>query len=224
MKRTLLASLASLAALVATAQKGPHIGAHALFNSVWIIHQESYGAEEYDYTLKTAPGFGLVAGYNFTTHLGLQAQLDFIKAGQNYKSSKGTGFVRKYDLSYTAVPILLKYTSGEGMVRFYGQIGPQFEFLSKATITAADSTGANSITIDAKNRFSSSDVGVNFGLGANIYIVPALYINAGLAFYYGFNDINTAAFRIPRPSNHQYTASHNGLGGVDVGLHYILLR
>ena len=76
------------------------------------------------------------------------------------------------------------------MVKFYGQIGPQFNFLSNATLKYGDTLSVKT-SIPAKERFSKSDVGLNFGLGANIAIIPAIYVNAGLSFYYGFTDINS---------------------------------
>jgi len=229
------------AATASFAQIGAHAGIHGMFNTLWIINQNSYGAEEYDYTLKTGVGGGLVLGYNFTDHIGLQTELNSIKMGQNYENSHGTGQVRKYNTSYIGIPLLLKYTSGEGTVKFYGQIGPQFNFLSNANIEYTDTSATTSVTISAKDRFSKTDVGLNFGLGANIDILPHLYLNAGLSFYYGFTDINSktatadplaydpngtgsGTWRWPSPVNHKYEASHNGYGGLDVGIHYMFIH
>lgn len=223
--------------LGAIAQKGAHIGLHGLGNTVWILNQNSYGLEEFDYTLKTALGGGLVAGYNFTNQLGFQLELNALNLGQNYESSKGANQVRKYNLNYIGIPVLLKYTGGDGNVKFYGQLGPQFLFLNDANLDYTDTTGSNTITIAAKDRFSPSDIGLNFGIGANISILPQLYVNAGLSFYYGFTDINngdvtnapgtypqTGNWRWPDKSKGKYEPSNNAYGGLDIGLHYLFIK
>ena len=239
------------------------MGLHGLLNTSFILNQNSYGFEEYDYKSTFGAGGGLVVGYNFTDHIGLQTELNFLKLGQNYQRSRQPVDTRRYELNYIAIPLMLKYTSGEGMVRFYGQIGPQVMFLNNAAIKYFDPDGTAMTvyptapvyggTIDtaftitgpaATARFEKLNVGLNFGLGANIHIIPSLYVNAGLSFYYGFSDINNAdvvgtasatlpnagspysdgTWRWPDQSLQKYEPSRNAYGGIDIGVHYMFLR
>lgn len=241
------------------AQRGFHVGAHGLINASFILNQNAYGLEEYDYQQTFGPGGGLVLGYNFTDHVGVQTELNLLNLGQNYQRSQNPVDYRRYSLSYVAIPVLLKYTSGEGMVRFYGQIGPQFMFLTDASIEYLDAAenvqtvynaprhggGLKEVTSVsgalAKPRFNSSNTGLNFGLGANIHVLPSLYVNAGLSFYYGFSDINSDAattdplayypggtangtWQWPDLSLGKYEPSRNAYGGFDIGVHYIFLK
>lgn len=241
------------------AQRGPHIGAHGLLNASFILNQNSYGLEEYDYQQTFGAGAGLVLGYNVTDHIGFQTELNLVKLGQNYQRSKTPVDYRKYSLNYVAFPVLFKYTSGEGMVRFYGQIGPQFMFLTDASVKYLDSAENVQAVYNApapaggfkpvatvsgalaKPRFNKSNVGLNFGLGANIHVLPSFYVNAGLSFYYGFSDINSDAattdplayyaggtgngtWQWPDLSLGKYEPSRNAYGGLDIGVHYIFLQ
>jgi hypothetical protein len=136
---TLAVLLTGAAGVVA--QKGAHVGVHGLLNTTFIINQNSYGFEEYDYKQTFGAGAGLALGYNISDHIGLQTEINFIKLGQNYQRSRQPIDTRKYELNYTAIPVLFKYTSGEGMVKFYGQIGPQIMFLNNAAINYYDTDG-----------------------------------------------------------------------------------
>ncbi len=220
MKRIITILLLSISTY-AFAQKGLHLGASGSFNTVWIVNQNAYGGEEYDYTLKTGGGAGIDAGYNFTNHLGVFTGFKFANQGQSYESSKNTGQTRDISLKYNYIPLLFRFTGGSSKVKFYAQAGPQFGFISDANYTFEDPNTASSFTLGIKERFTKNDNGINFGLGANIDIITNLYISAGMDFFYSFNDINDEDFHIPDSSG-VYEASKNATGGLRIGVHYIL--
>lgn len=203
------------------AQKGFHLGGEGGYNATFIVYQQTYGETELDYALTTGGFGGLVAGYNFDNHFGLQVEGLFAGQGQNYSKemvNEPTTY-REVKLSYFHIPFLFKYSCGaQYPTRFYLLAGPQLGILNSATIHYKD--GGTEYTIDAKNRFTKNDWELVFELGSDFTITQGLYASTGLRFNYGLTDINDPAYRIPN-HNGIYNASLNALGGINVGLHYV---
>jgi hypothetical protein len=158
---------------------------------------------------------GLSVGYGILSFLAVQAELNFATLGQastgNYGSSTLT---RDINLNYVEIPIFLKLrTPGEAM-HYYFMIGPQFNFLSSASITDP----ANVNISDAKSHFNSTDMGLTFDTGAELQI-EKIMINLGLRGYYGFSDPNVTAFQLANTSG-AYSSSHNFAVGLSLGAHY----
>jgi hypothetical protein len=213
-------------------------------NSVWIINQNSYGDKEYDYKLDLGGGGGLVLGYNVTDHFGFQTEIKTSKQGQKYEDHINNSLTREVRLNYIAIPVLVKVIGGSSGVKFYANGGVQFNSLTKATLLG-NYEGNPSSNIDAKERFKSSDIGLNFGLGGDISLTEFLYLNVGMSFFYSFRDINSdnpkstlyndyAATPVGTagPQGWQwpdaggsgtYEASKNATGGFSIGLHYMFL-
>lgn len=222
-------------------QKGFHSGLGGNFCTSWIINQNSYGGDEYDYTLKTGGGFGLITGYNITDHIGFQVEFRTASGGQSYEDSHSDrlGNTRDYSFKYTKMPVLFQFIGGSSTVKFYANAGVQFGFLSKATISVHNEVPAiYDTSFNAKERFNSSDMALNFGLGANISITPNIYLSAGMGFDYSFGDINngtaTGAGTFTDkdggkhgwqwPDEHGtgiYKASKNATGGLFIAAHYL---
>ena len=62
---------------------------------------------------------------------------------------------------------------------------------------------------------------VNLELGARIFVMDELYIDATLFGAYGLKDINAADWRIEN-NDGEYNGSHNAYGGIKVGVAYVL--
>ncbi|MEI7801066.1 MAG: porin family protein [Bacteroidota bacterium] len=226
------------------AQKGFHAGLGGNFSTTWIINQNSYGADEYDYTLKTGGGFGLITGYNITDHIGFQVEFRTASGGQSYEDSHSDrlGNTRDYSLKYTKIPVLFQFIGGSSTVKFYANAGVQFGILNKATISVHNEVPAvYDLTVDAMDRYNKSDMALSFGLGTNITIIKTIYLSAGLGFDYSFSDINngssTAAGTFTDaqgvsqgwhwPDEHGsgiYKASKNATGGIFIGAHYLFSK
>jgi hypothetical protein len=253
MKRIFLVVLlftASFGFTNAYAQEGFHAGVSGSFNTVWIVNQNAYGGTEYKYKLKLGGGGGVDVGYNFTDHLGFQSGVMYSTQGQNYADSKNTGFIRDYSLDYVCVPLLFKYTGGNSNVKFYAQAGPRFSFLNSASLQGAyqaayspgninENAYLNNSTINGKDRYTPDDVGITFGLGANIGLTKTIYISLGMNFFYSFNDINSngpttdpnayylkgstsGTWHWPWYYNNVYSPSRNATGGINGGIHYLI--
>ena len=245
MKRiALIIFVITLTTINSYSQKGFHAGLGGNFSTTWIINQNSYGSDEYDYTLKTGGGFGIITGYNITDHIGFQVEIRTASGGQSYEDSHSDkiGNTRDYSLKYTKIPVLFQFIGGSSNVKFYAIAGVQFGFLNKSSISVHNEVPAvYDLTIDAADRFNKSDMALNFGLGANITLVPAIYLSVGLGFDYSFSDINNGSstavgtYVDPQgvnqgwhwPDEHGngiYKASKNATGGLFIGAHYLIAK
>lgn len=230
-KVLLVVLLLPLFAVSGYSQQGFHVGVTGNLNSVWIINQNAYGLKEYDYKLDIGGGGGIALGYNLTDHFGFQAEVKSSKQGQKYVDHRNSSLVRDVTLNYVAIPVLVKVIGGSSNVRFYADAGIQYNILSNARLS-----GEYDILLlntNAREMFNKSDVGFNFGLGGDISLTDYLYLNVGMSFYYGFNDINAAsgsglrAYKFntwqwpDQQGSGVYKASKNGTGGFNVGIHYL---
>jgi len=223
MKKIYITSLFLISLLpMASAQKGFHIGLEGAYNASFIMNQDAYGEQELDYTATMKWAGGAEIGYNFDRHFGLQAEIITSNQGQHYlKQVAGQPTIyRNVDLNYTNIPFFIKYSSnGNYQARFYLMAGPQLSLLNTASIYYKDAQ--SEYTIDAKPRFNSQDWAVAFEFGVDVTLIKNMYASAGLRFNYGLTDINSPDYRIV---NHDgiYQGSRNVIGGINVGLHYVL--
>lgn len=220
----------------ASAQNGLYVGAGGSVLSTWITNQNNYGQVfEMDYQHRIGSNGHINLGYDFNANIGLKLEAGYGMLGQKYKDTHNdTTYTRKINLDYFQLPILFKYRTTGEKVKFYMMAGPQFNFLMSAKQeyyklekTYNDSV-INPINFkkfkigeeDVKNRYSSMDIMARIDLGADIYFIPNLYLNAGLTMAYGLMDINAEEFRIADHSSREYNPSHNLYGGLNVGIQY----
>lgn len=224
MKKIYLLLTCVAMSLSAYAQKGAHLGVDGAFNLTFILNQNTYGGQEYEYAPTFGFSSGIAGGYNFDQHFGLQMEVKYSKQGQNYEyvTADGINLRREVDLAYTQVPLLFKYSGGGTLpTRFYFLIGPQINVLQSASITAINNGDRKKE--DAHSKFNGKDFTAVFELGSDFTIKGRWYASTGLRFNYGFTDINDPDFHIPN-SKGMYEASHNFLGGVHVGIHYMIIE
>jgi hypothetical protein len=223
MKRTIILFASILAVLPAFSQKGFHAGLVGSGNLTFIINQNSWGRPELEYAPTYGYAGGMAVGYNFDRHFGLQGELLASKQGQNYHEENVAleQTDRTLDLRYTHVPLLLKFSGGGDYgIRFYMLGGPQFSFLRHATETYS-SPAEPKTTTDVTDRFENADVQLVFDLGSDFTLWGNWYMSTGLRFNYGIKDINDDNWRIP-PKGKFYTPSQSALGGVQIGIHYVM--
>jgi len=229
------------------AQKGLNIGLNGSYNAVTIVNQNTWGAsnssgeiQEYDYDLTFGAGFGLDVGYNFTDDLGVYTGFRTMTMGNDYHDSYDWGgeeskFDRKLKLKYNIIPVTFKFTGSKSTVNFIGGIGVLIAMMKEAEQTwtidgdqykenysndATDET-YNVAATDVTNRYSSTDVILNLELGARIFLIDNLYIDATMNFGYGLIDINQKDWHMDNADG-EYKASHNAFAGAKIGVAYVL--
>src|SRR5688572_7630898 len=100
MRKQLLLVILIATATASFAQKGFHLGVSGTFSSTWILNQNNYGTmsaftdplvkkSELDYKATWGWNAGLVTGYNFTKHIGLQLEIQYNFTGQRYEDNFG---------------------------------------------------------------------------------------------------------------------------------------
>lgn len=162
------------------------------------LASESITAPE-NSTVGIKPGVvgGLTFEHWFNDTWGLNASLLYIQkgAGEVYATSAGnreieTDTVNKtytlysgndnYTLSYLEIPVIIKFSFGEGDIRPYVAAGPSFGFLLGASETA---TGNLQPATDFKSNLQSVNVSLYGGLGLSdeLYHGPMITFDAGYA-------------------------------------------
>ena len=229
------------------AQKGLNIGLNGSYNAVTIVNQNTWGAsnssgdiQEYDYDLTFGTGFGLDVGYNFNDDLGIYSGFRTMSMGNNYHDSytwsgKESEFDRKLKLSYNIIPITFKFTGSQSTVNFIGGVGVLIAMMKEAEQTWTKDGGQyseiymNEFTkepydigaTDVTDRFNSTDIILNLELGARIFIIDNLYVDATMNFGYGLMDINHKDWQM-KNADGEYKASHNAFAGAKIGVAYVL--
>lgn len=225
------------------AQKGLNLGLNGQYTGITIVNQNSWGiGEEYDYAFTTGSSFGFDVGYNFTDEIGIYSGFGMMTLGQDYLDTYKHGenevaseWERNVRLKYNVLPIMFKFTGSETRVNFIGGFGVMFAFLKEAEQTwTQDGSDYTEVFIneftdkpfnmgaaDVTDRFETMDIMVNLELGARIFIIDDLYVDATVNLAYGLKDINGADWQMEDTDGH-YNASHNAFGGVKVGVGYVL--
>ncbi|HSI90503.1 MAG TPA: outer membrane beta-barrel protein, partial [Adhaeribacter sp.] len=140
MKKLLTLSCLALLGLSQTTQAQSEAGIYGgvtySINSTWLFDEKLWDDPNYktQKTWNSAPGLAL--GFKFNKTKSLQVEFIRQKQGAHYDivddNQDGDPKIgeKRIDLTYTAIPVLYKITSGD-KVRFNFHIGPQFSFLKK---------------------------------------------------------------------------------------------
>ncbi len=221
MKKLILLAVATFFIFNAKAQEGFNAGVQlgyfltGMVNGPATTTTTSYVNPYTHFDTKFAPKVGVSVGYGFVDAFGVLLELNFATLGQNATGTSGSADIkRSIDLSYIEIPLYLKVRTPGESAHYYFMAGPQFNFLTGATIKDDKTT----ITDDAKDHFNSTDLGLTFDTGLEIDI-PKLFFNFGLRGYYGLTDPNATKFQLPSSAG-DYKSSNNFAVGLNVAAHY----
>lgn len=228
---------------VSFAQKGLHLGANFNYVSSSIVNQNVWGlGHEYDYEMSYNPGFGLDVGYHFNDKIGVYTGFWSSTLGQSYTdeyeaigSESMSSWERELKFKYNVIPLMLRFTKSERKVNFIGGFGVSFAFMSEAEQTWTQDGKTynpelvNPITEkkfmlgqeDVTDRYVKSDIFINLELGARIFVMDHLYVDASFYGGYGLKDINDENWQMEN-NDGEYKASHNAFGGIKIGVAYVL--
>ena len=187
MKKILFALL-TLAAITTFAQDF-RIGVKGTFYSTWLFNTNIADQQELvDYAATFSPSFGITTALFFTDNLA--ASLDVLYAANNQKlhPADGDAYESITRVNYLDLPLLLKISSDGGA---YVEIGPQFSLLMGANedFTTNPSLPSNYTKKEVKDDFNSFVLAPILGFGVDVQANDNLYINIGLRFGYGVNDV-----------------------------------
>lgn len=224
------------------AQKGLNIGLNGQYTTISIVNQNAWGNDrEYDYAVTTGFAYGFDIGYNFTNEVGIYTGYGMMTLGQDYTDSyrpDGTDvksdWERTLRMQYNVIPIMFKFTGDENRVNFIGGFGMLYAMMKSAEqtwtkdgnpytefIEMPDDASYELTATDVTDRFEKTDIIVNLELGARIFVLNDLYVDATFNFGYGLKDINASDWQMNNNGG-EYNASHNAYGGFKIGVAYIL--
>ncbi len=256
-KKLLLLYLLAASGLGVMAQQGFDIGVSGTFGASYILKQNNYGTldpftnavvreSELAYKITWGGNGGVCLGYNITKHWGVQAEIQYDVAGQNYEDNFTGPAVIKNDtlgsarirvnvqrtvkLNYIQIPLMAKYTVGKDKYKFFACLGPQFGFRTYAYQQVKIDGNVyvpDSLNFTNAQRFQTFDVGIAVQAGGQFYATKHLYFDVALSAYQGIFDINGAVLRNLGwyDKNHvSYQKSYNFRGGIMVGIHYVFFH
>lgn len=226
------------------AQRGLHIGVTVAPSAVFIVNQNNYetldqvpiiSRSELDYTAKWGYTAGVVLGFNFNRHWGIQSGVRYVRTGQNYEDTfnPGQGYptpyhvVREVDLRYIRVPLVgrYKFDFKRKQFKMYTTFGPYIGWLLKASESVVINDVPRTDLTPTENKFNHIDAGLSVGVGGEYHIIPSVYISLGLALDYGLMDINGKTIKDLEwfsKNDVGYNRSQNFNAGLSFGVHYIL--
>jgi Outer membrane protein beta-barrel domain len=131
-------------------------------------------------------GAGVVLGYNFTDHIGIQGEAIYSTLNQKYTEDD---VEREIKLEYINIPLLLSYNTGKlKPVNFNVVVGPQIGISVGSELF---SDGGNPDD-DAVLSVKKGDLGFAYGAGFDFGLNTAKTIRLGIGFrgVYGLLDIS----------------------------------
>ena len=202
------------------------------FNSNWILNQNAYGNQEFEYASRFGLSGGLGVTYFYRKHWGFNSSFLLSQMGQNYSGYQAGGVAeRKIKLSYLEVPLLfmreLPYMQYPTWVSF----GPDVLILLNANQKYARNGGnplpnpEGMIDGNVKDRYKPIDIAVNFAVNRmyNLDYFRKMMFLFSANSTIGLTDINTTDWQIPNKHN-IYKGSHNFYIGLKVGIMFKVAR
>ncbi len=237
------------------AQEGFHIGVNGAFNASFILNQNNYGTlapfsqppvkqSELAYIFTPGGNAGINLGYNFKRDWGVEAHLLYNKAGQHYEDDMSGPAVlpqgtfgtpgnnrvkvkRNIDFQYLQIPVLVKYSVGDKLTKFYVSAGPVIgtRLTAKENVNIAGYDYLpDSIKFTTNEKFSPIDFGFALNFGVEIWFKEAWFINIGLHSFCSILDINGKKMRevdYYSKNDIEYQQSRNFYTGLNVGVNYL---
>jgi hypothetical protein len=217
-----------------------NVGGTAFAGISIIAEQNNYGASELAYVATAAYSGGILLNINWFENFGIQVEGNYAFQGQNYSGTQNKKITEKsLTLNYIQVPLLFKYTFTDYSISkaapdLFFLIGPQFSFLQNANLEHLRDGTAVSFTeyheevynplsdrlpeyttdLDLFNNF---DLSLTTAFGVQFELSDYLTLTGESRLSWGISDINGRDWRFPDIRNN-YTASHNYLWGLKIGL------
>ena len=209
------------------------IGVKGAFNSTWLFNNNvSDKGDEIDYASTFSPSFGLSTILYFTENVGVSLDLLYATNAQKYTGKiLGVTYDASASVKYLDIPVLFRLSSEGGP---YVEIGPQIGLLMGETDEFKVSSLSIDSTKDFKNDFNSMNLAAVLGFGYDIQANDNLFINVGLRFGYGINDVTkeysqtemgatdhslaSSEAHVDATGNFNYHKTNRAFGGLMVGL------
>ena len=134
-------------------------------------------------------GVGGFVGFNFTSHVGIQAEVIYSSLTQEYNEQD---VKRKINLRYVNIPLLLSLNTGKYKAVNLNVVGgPQLGIGVGSSITTSSNNDA-AVNSEALLSVKKSDIGLAYGAGVDFGLNKRYTTRLGLGFrgVYGLFDIS----------------------------------
>jgi hypothetical protein len=152
------------------------------------LRVRTYDNETVSGTLSMSHGWGIMLGFNFNHHVGVQGEVNYNEINQKYKDR---GLNRSVHVSYLNLPVMLSLNTDKAKpVNLNFVVGPQFALnVGAKTDGGSSSTGTETVTATVAAR--SGDVGAAYGAGLEFMLNKdhTMRLDVGFRGYYGFVDM-----------------------------------
>jgi hypothetical protein len=238
MKKLILSYIIILILLLSVSVKAQQVNslwfnAVSGLNSSWIINQNAYGNQEFEY----ATAFGLTGGigvtYFYKRHRGFSGSILLTQMGQNYSGYQGGADAdRKVKLSYVEVPLLFMKDIPGSQFPTWISFGPDVLILLNADQQYTRGEGGSDLPYpegmidgNVKARYKPVDIAINFSVNRmyNLDYLRKMMFLFSVNTALGLTDINSTEWQ--KPNTHDiYTGSHNFYIGFKIGMMFKVAR
>jgi len=142
-------------------------------------------------TLKIQQGFGIKLAFNLSSHVGIQAEVNYSRISQKFKDQD---INREVNIRYINIPLLFVLnTSKSKQFNLNVVAGPEFGFNTGANLSS--NGGGSSDTLSAVIVLKKGNVGFAYGAGMGFALNEShsLFFEIGYRGFYSFVDVETPA-------------------------------
>ena len=135
------------------------------------------------------PGFGILLGFNISSHFGIQGEINYLSISQKYKDASVD---REIKIRYINVPLLLTLNTDKSkQVNMNVVAGPEFGFNTGASINSTGTKGTD--TLQAVVVLKKANVGFAYGAGLEFAMNKSrsCFFELGYRGFYSFVDVTT---------------------------------
>jgi hypothetical protein len=164
-------------------------------------------------------GGGLVLGYNFDEHFGIQSEILYTSISQKYKE---VDVIRKINLRYVNIPLMLQYNTGKyDMVNFNISAGPQLGVSVGSSVYTSSSENPNNM--QGIVAVKKGDLGFAYGAGLDFALNPTktLRLDTGFRGVYGLIDVSDNNISTSTSSYYILDKTHVKTYSLYVGISYL---
>jgi len=221
MKKYILLFLICSFSFPLLAQKGGFIGIKVIPQSAWILNQDDFDSDEFDFAIPFSVAFALSGGYMFNDVVGIETQLLYSPQGQKYFVDDDNEYVTLHN-DYFKIPLLFRFRSEGQKVAFLFNAGPEFGFLLNTNVTTDAAQLAPELAKINKDYYENFEFSVTMGFGTSISLGSNLQLDLLVQLDYGLTNIETD---LGNQELYDYQGNgraeaNNAVAGFSVGLNY----
>ncbi len=127
MKKIILILLLGFLSFPLIAQEGAFVGVRVIPQSAWILNNDDFDSDEFDFKIPFSVAFSLAGGYMFTDLVGIESGVLFSPQGQKYIFDDNSDVRIKNN--YVKIPLLFRLRTEGEKASFLLKVGPEFGFL-----------------------------------------------------------------------------------------------